>query len=123
MAGMARRILATAVVAADSAGAKVPSQGEFTGLFAMKEKAAEGFLNALSAIIRNGRDNPPEPLELPRFDPAGFGFGDDAADLRSPASEYRHAFYRDGLAQLGSRQPCRIARRWMWLPKEGLRVH
>lgn len=101
---------------------RFPHRGDFAGLFAMEEKAAEGFLNALSAIVRNGRDNPPESLELPRFDPAGFGFGDDAADLRSPASEYRYALYRDGLALLGSPPPRRIAGRRMWLPKEGLRV-
>ena len=48
----------------------------------MEEKAAESFLNALSAIVRNGRDNLPESLELPSLDPAGFGFGGDEAGLR-----------------------------------------
>ena len=82
---------------------------DFAGWFAMEEKAAAGFLNALSAIIRNGRDNLPESLELPSLDPAGFGFGDDAVDLRSPASEYRYALYRDELALLGSPPPRRMA--------------
>lgn len=95
---------------------------DFAGWFAMEEKAAEGFLNALSAIIRNGRDNLPEALELPHLDPAGFGFNDDAVDLRSPASEYRYALYRDGLALLGSPPPRRMAGHRMWLPKVGLRV-
>jgi hypothetical protein len=95
---------------------------DFAGWFAMEEKAAEVFLNALSAIIRNGRDNLPETLELPRFEPAGFGFGDDAVDLRSPTSKYRYALYRDGLALLGSPPPRRTVGHRMWLPGEGLRV-
>jgi hypothetical protein len=48
----------------------------------MEEKAAESFLNALSVIIRNGRDNFPESLELPRLEPVGFGLGGDEADPR-----------------------------------------
>jgi hypothetical protein len=95
---------------------------DFAGWFAMEEKAAEGFLNALSAIIRNGRDNLPGSLELPRLDPAGFGFGDDAADPRSPESEYSYALYRDGLALLGSPPPRRIMGHRTWLPMEGMRV-
>jgi hypothetical protein len=33
------------------------SGGEFAGWFVMEEKAAERFLNSLSGIIRNGREN------------------------------------------------------------------
>ena len=89
----------------------------------MEEKAAESFLNALSAIVRNGRDNLPELLELPSLDPAGFGFGGDEAGLRSPAaSEYRYALYRDGLALLGSPPPSRTVGQRMWIPREGMRT-
>ncbi|WP_412774054.1 hypothetical protein [Nitrobacter sp.] len=93
---------------------------DFAGWFAMEEKAAEGFLNALSAIVRNGRDNLPETLELPRVDPTGFGLGGDDAVLGSPDSEYRYALYRDGLALLGSPPPRRIAGHRTWLPREGI---
>lgn len=88
----------------------------------MEEKAAEGFLNALSAIVRNGRDNLPETLELPRLDPTGFGLGGDDAVLGLPDSEYRYALYRDGLALLGSPPPRRTAGHRTWLPREGMRV-
>lgn len=94
---------------------------DFAGWFAMEERAAEGFLNALSAIVRNGRDNLPETLELPQLDPTGFGLGGDDAVLGSPDSEYRYALYRDGLALLGSPPPRRIAGHRMWLPREGMR--
>ena len=63
----------------------------------MEEKAAEQFLNALSAIVRNGRDNIPELLELPRLDPAGFGFGGDDAGLALPEPEYRYALIETAL--------------------------
>lgn len=99
------------------------SRDDFAGWFAMEERAAEGFLNALSAIVRNGRDNLPESLELPRLDPAGFGFGGDEAGLRSPAaSEYKYALYRDGLALLGSPPPRRTVGQRMWIPREGMRT-
>jgi len=87
----------------------------------MEEKAAERFLNALSAIIRNGRDNLPESLELPRLDPVGFGLGGDDAGLRSLDSEYTYALYRDGLALLGSPPPRRMVGHRAWLPREGIR--
>ena len=95
---------------------------EFTGWFVMEEKAAERFLNALSAIVRNGRDNIPELLELPRLDPAGFGFGGDDAGLALPEPEYRYALYRDGLALLGSPPPRRIVGHKVWFPREGMRT-
>jgi len=88
----------------------------------MEEKAAERFLNSLSAIIRNGRDNLPESLELPRIDPIGFAVGGEDAGLTSPASEYRYALYRDGLALLGSPPPRRIVGHKAWFPKDGMRA-
>ena len=93
---------------------------DFAGWFAMEERAAEGFLNALSAIVRNGRDNLPESLELPRLDPAGFRLGGGEADLTSRDSEYRYALYRDGLALLGSPPPRRMVGQRTWLPREGM---
>lgn len=94
---------------------------EFTGWFVM-EKAAERFLNALSAIVRNGRDDIPELLELPRLEPAGFGFGGDEAGLALPEPEYRYALYRDGFALLGSPRPRRVVGHKVWLPREGMRT-
>ena len=96
------------------------SREDFAGCFAMEERAAEGFLNALSAIVRNGRDNLPESLELPRLDPAGFRLGGGEADLTSRDSEYRYALYRDGLALLGSPPPRRMVGQRTWLPREGM---
>jgi hypothetical protein len=98
------------------------SRDEFAGWFVMEEKAVERFLNALSAIVRNGRDNLPELLELPRLDHAGFGFGGDEAGLALPEAEYRYALYRDGLALLGSPPPRRMVGHRMWLPREGMRA-
>jgi hypothetical protein len=74
---------------------------DFVGWFAMEERAAESFLNALSAIVRNGRDNLPESLELPRLDPAGFGFGGDEAglDRRRPPNT--------GMLRVGAPPPAR----------------
>jgi hypothetical protein len=96
------------------------SREHFAGWYAMEETAAESFLNALSTTIRNGRDSLPESLELPRLDPAGFGFGGDEVGLTSRDSEYSYALYRDGLALLGSPPPRRMAGYRTWLPREGM---
>jgi hypothetical protein len=95
---------------------------EFAGRFVMEERAAERFLNSLSAIIRNGRDNLPDLLEFPRIDPVGFAMGGEDAGLTLPASEYRYALYRDGLALLGSPPPRRIVGHRAWFPKDGMRA-
>jgi hypothetical protein len=97
-------------------------ENEFAGWFVMEERAAERFLNALSAIIRNGRENLPDSLELPRVDPVGFGIGGEDAEPTLPESEYTYALYRDGLALLGSPPPRRIARHRAWFPKDGIRA-
>jgi hypothetical protein len=88
----------------------------------MEDKAAERFLNALSAIIRNGRESLPDSLELPRIDPVGFAIGSEDADLTLPASEYTYALYRDGLALLGSPLPRQIVGHRVWYPKDGMRA-
>lgn len=98
------------------------SGNEFAGWFGMEEKAAERFLDALSAIIRNGRDNIPDSLELPRIDPIGFAIGGEDAGLTLPASDYTYALYRDGLALLGSPPPSRIVGHKAWFPKDGMRA-
>ena len=88
----------------------------------MEEKVTERFLNALSTIIRNGRDNVPDSLELPRIDPVGFAIGGEDTGLTLPASEYAYALYRDGLALLGSPLPRRIIGHKAWFPKDGIRA-
>ena len=98
------------------------AETEFAGWFAMEENAAERFLNSLSAVIRNGRDNLPASFELPRIAHVGFGFSDDEARLTLPDSEYRYALFRDGLALLGSPPPSRIAGHRAWLPRDGMRT-
>ncbi len=95
---------------------------EFAGWFVMEEKAAVQFLESLSAIIRGGRENPPDALELPRIDPVGFGIGGDEGRLASPDSEYVYALYGDGLALLTSPPPRRIAGHRAWFPTDGIRA-
>lgn len=92
---------------------------DFAGWFVMEEKAAERFLNALSGIIRSGREGIPEVLELPRFEPVGFAIGPEEGGVSLPDSEYVYALYRDGLALLGS-PPRRIVGHRTWSPKEGM---
>lgn len=96
-------------------------RNEFAGRFAMEETAADQFLNSLSAIIREGGENLPVSLELPRIDPVGFATGGEDAGLALPASDYSYALYRDGLALLGSPPPRRIVGHKVWLPKDGMR--
>jgi len=76
----------------------------FAGWFVMEEKAAAQFLDALSGIVRNGRENLPSAFELPRIDPVGFGIGGDEAGPTSADSEYRYALY-------GTALPCSAAQR------------
>jgi hypothetical protein len=96
------------------------SGGDFAGWFVMEEKSAERFLNSLSAIIRGGRENIPDVLELPRVEPVGFAIDRDDGGVVLPESEYVYALYRDGLALLGSPPPRRIVGHRTWLPKDGM---
>lgn len=98
------------------------SGNEFAGWFVMEEKAAARFLDALSAIIRNGRDNVPDSLELPRIDPVGFAIGGEGEGPTLPASDYTYALYGDGLALLGNPPPRRIVGHKTWFPKDGVRA-
>jgi hypothetical protein len=98
------------------------SGNEFAGWFVMEEKAADRFLDSLSVIIRNGRENLPDSLELPRIDPVGFAIGSEEAGLTLPASEYTYALYSDGLALLGSPPPRRIVGHKAWFPRVGMQA-
>lgn len=97
--------------------------GAFAGWFVMEEKAAERFLNALSEIIRNGRETIPDSLELPRIDPIGFGLGSEEAGSTLRRADYAYALYRDGLALLGVPPPRRIVGQRAWVPKDGMQAN
>jgi len=86
----------------------------------MEEKAAERFLNSLSAMIRSGRESIPGELELPVVEPVGFTFGQDVSATVTPEAEYTYALYRDGLALLGRPPPQRIIGHRNWFPKDGM---
>jgi hypothetical protein len=94
------------------------------GLFVTEESAGERFLNELSAMIGSDRESHPGRLELPVFNPEGFGFGGETAapDRETPEGDY--ALFCDGLALLGTPNlhPFRrsIIGRRFWSPKNGL---
>lgn len=90
----------------------------FSGWFVMAETAAGQFLNTLSAIIRTGRENLPLQLELPVFQPAGFGFANQDTGEREP-SRYVYAQYRDGLALLETPSGHPVDDIRIWSPKDG----
>lgn len=96
------------------------SSDGFAGWFVMEEKSAGRFLNALSAIIRDGRENMPATIELPRIEPAGFVVDRDEDRGALSESEYAYALYRDGLALLGSPPPRRIVGHRTWSPEDGM---
>jgi hypothetical protein len=90
------------------------------GWFVMEETACVRFLNSLSGIIRSGGEARPERLELPTFDPVGFG-PREQADLRfaRDRADYNYTLFRDGLALVtnpfrSSKQTIRV-----WSPKGG----
>jgi hypothetical protein len=73
----------------------------------------------MSGIIRGGSERIPEQLELPNFEPVGFGVGKDSAALDTARPDYNYALFRDGLALL--EDPLRRSRMSarVWSPKEG----
>jgi hypothetical protein len=93
--------------------------GQPVGWFVMEETAGTAFLNALSAMIRAGGERRPERLELPTFEPVGFGVGGYDGDLRPASPDYSYALFRDGLALVDA--PFRRRRLDIrnWSPKEG----
>jgi len=99
--------------------ARRPRGGPPTGWFVMEETACVSFLDALSGMTRDGGERRPERLELPTFDPIGFGAGGDDRVLDAEHPDYDYALFRDGLALIDApfRWTGRHIRRW--LPKEG----
>jgi hypothetical protein len=93
--------------------------GESVGWFVMEETACKAFLNGLTDMIRTGGDGRPERLDLPTFDPVGFGIGEDSRRRRVDGSEYNYALFRDGLALLGDPFRSRKLDMRRWSPKEG----
>ena len=81
--------------------ARVTRDGLPMGWFVMEEKACFTFLNALAGMIRDGREQRPKQLELPAFDPIGFGVGGDEGSLLRTSPDYSYALFRDGLALIG----------------------
>ncbi|XKM40700.1 hypothetical protein A4U53_033210 [Rhizobium ruizarguesonis] len=94
---------------------------ESVGWFVMEETACAAFLNGLTGMIRSGGgDGRPERLDLPTFDPVGFGIGEGSRSRRVDGSEYNYALFRDGLALLGDPFRSRKLEMRRWSPKEGL---
>jgi hypothetical protein len=87
--------------------------------FVMEETACTTFLDALSGMIRAGGEGFPEPLELPTFDPVGFGVDGDDLGLRRERPEYTYARFRDGLALVSDPFRCRRPEIRRWSPQEG----
>jgi hypothetical protein len=85
----------------------------------MEETACMAFLNGLTGMIRTGGDGRPGRLDLPTFDPVGFGIGEGSRGRRVDGSEYNYALFRDGLALLGDPFRSRKLEMRRWSPKEG----
>lgn len=93
--------------------------GDAVGWFVMEETACRAFLNDLTGMIRSGGENLPERLDLPSFDPVGFGMGEGSPGRRADGAEYNYAMFRDGLALLGDPFRPRKLETRRWSPKEG----
>jgi hypothetical protein len=100
----------------------VPLNAPRFGWFAIEEKAGAEFLNALTGIIRGGERAIPPTLQLPTFQPIGFGLPDSEGRTagREEGGEYRYALFRDGLALLGDPFRGRLRDVVVWSPNEGL---
>jgi hypothetical protein len=73
----------------------------------------------LTGMIRSGGDSLSERLDLPNFDPVGFGIGEGSLGWRVDGPEYNYALFRDGLALLGDPFRPRKLETRRWSPKEG----
>ncbi|MBX5086730.1 hypothetical protein HJB56_28815 [Rhizobium lentis] len=93
--------------------------GGSVGWFVMEETACTAFLNGLTGMIRSGGDGRPRRLELPTFEPVGFGIGESSGAPRADGSEYNYALFRDGLALLSDPLRLRKFELRRWSPKEG----
>ena len=91
------------------------------GLFAIEEKAAAEFLNALSTAIRDRAVGLPATMRLPTFEPTGFSLAAEDRIARADEDEpYRYALFRDGLALLGEPFRGRPRDVVVWSPDEGM---
>ncbi len=70
-------------------------------------------------MIRTGINSHPKQLDLPSFDPVGFGLGKGSQDRRVDGSEYNYALFRDGLALLDDPFRSHKFETRIWSPKEG----
>jgi hypothetical protein len=96
--------------------------GEIFGWFAMEETACIRFLNSLTGILRAGRTDRVERLELPSLDPVGFSFGDGRESPAPEHREYQHALFRDGLALISAHRSFPKFELRRWLPKTGFEL-
>jgi hypothetical protein len=87
-------------------------------VFAMDEWAAKSFLLALSAMIRDGRDQIPAVLDLPNIEPLGLSSELDRRH-RDEDARYSVAQFRDGLALLSRLPRSPVPETRHWSPKRG----
>lgn len=99
----------------------MPLSGPRFGWFVIEEKAGAEFLNALTGIIRGGERAIPPTLQLPTYQPIGFGLPDsEGLAVSREGGDYRYALFRDGLALLGDPFRGRLRDVVIWSPNEGL---
>jgi hypothetical protein len=90
--------------------------GGSIGWFVMEESACIRFLNILTGAIRGGGEDRPVRLELPSFDPVGFGIGEPRGARRP---DYDYALFRDGLALVTDPFRSHKVEMRKWSPKGG----
>ncbi|HUD92783.1 hypothetical protein [Sphingobium sp.] len=91
------------------------------GWFAIEEKAAAKFLNALSNAIRDRAARLPATMRLPTVEPTGFSLCAEGRIARADADEPdRYALFRDGLALLGEPFRGRPRDVVVWSPEGGM---
>jgi hypothetical protein len=102
-------------VRASSMGARLAKP--FFNWFVIEETAGLQFLAHLSAMITGERR--PERLDLPVFEPVGFGGSSDFLARETASADYDYALFGDGLALLGSPNERSIVGFRRWLPRQG----
>lgn len=99
----------------------MPLSGPRFGWFVIEEKAGAEFQNALTGIIRGGERAIPPTLQLPTFQPIGFGLADsEGLAVSREGDDYRYVLFRDGLALLGDPFRGRLRDVVIWSPSGGL---
>jgi hypothetical protein len=95
--------------------------GSDFGWFAIEEKAAAEFLNALSNAIRDRGAALPATMRLPTVEPMGFALSAGDRVARADADEpYQYALFSDGLALLGEPFRGRPRDVLFWWPDRGI---